>query len=94
MESSRDTGIDVELDKGSPCGDGFAGLRAMTTHAAGDGGGDVHHRLRRFEGDHRLVEGDALAFRDVPLDDIRLGEPFAEIGEPEDRDRHGAYRKP
>ena len=37
--------------------------------------------FRRFERDHRLVEGDGLAFRHVPLDDVRLGEPFPEVRE-------------
>ena len=73
---------------------GLAGLCAMTAHDTGDGGGDVHHRFRRFQGDHRLIEGNRLALRDVPLHDIRVGETFAEIREPKDRNRHGTYRKP
>ena len=93
-DAPRNTGIDLELDEGRTRRDRLAGPGAVTTHAAGDGGGDVHHRLRRLERDHRLIESDALALGDVPLDHIRLGEPFAEIGEPKDGDRHGAYRKP
>ena len=85
--------LDLELDQGRTGRDRLAGPRAMAAHPAGDRRGDVHHRLRRFERDHRLVEGDGLAFRHVPLDDVRLGEPFTEVGEAEDRKCHGAYRE-
>ena len=89
-----DLDLDLELHERRAGGDGLAGPRAVAAHPAGDGGGDVHHRLRRFERDHRLVEGDAFALGDVPLHDVRLGETFAEVGEPKSRDGHGAYRKP
>ncbi len=53
-----------------------------------NGDGQVDDRLRGLDlGDH-LVELDAVAGRDLPGDDLRLGETLAEIGQTELSQRH------
>ena len=45
--------------------------------------GDLDHRLLGLDRDQRLVGDDAIADADVPGDDLRLLQTFAEVGQPE-----------
>src|SRR5262249_44354000 len=47
--------------------------------AAAPGGGDLDHRLVGFDRHERLIDHHAIALVDVPGDDFRLFESFAEI---------------
>ena len=45
--------------------------------------GDFHHRLFGLDRDQRLIDDDVVALGDVPGDDLRLLQAFAEIGKVE-----------
>jgi len=45
--------------------------------------GHLHHGLGGLHLDHRLVHPDGVADGDQPADDLGVGQPFAEIGQPE-----------
>jgi hypothetical protein len=47
---------------------------------AGERGRDFDQGLRRLHLDKRLVDGDGVTGGDEPLDDLCVGEPFAEVG--------------
>jgi hypothetical protein len=63
---------------------GVAARGEELLHAALEGRGHLDDRLVGLDRDHRLVGGEGVAGLDVPLDDGRLLEAFAEIGQVED----------
>jgi hypothetical protein len=67
-----------------------AGLALAFDDRAGDRRADLDGCLLRHHVDQRLVLLDALADRHVPGDDLRLGDAFANVGQPENMPAHRA----
>ena len=58
-------------------------------HGARERRGQLDQRLRGLDLDEHVVDRDAVARADPPLDDLGLGEAFADIGEDERLGAHG-----
>ena len=76
-------GAVLEVDQRRTHLDALAGLGEQARDASGSRRRHLDHRLFGLDRDQRLVGDDMIAFGDVPGDDLRLLQPFAEIGERE-----------
>ena len=72
----------------------LAGAAGKFHHLAGDGRGHFDHGLRGFHRDQVVVQLDRVADLDEPLDDGRVRQAFAEVGQQELLVRHvGVFRR-
>ena len=55
---------------------------------AREGNRHLDRGLRGLDLDHHLVDGDGVADRDLPFDDLGLGQPLAQVGQQEDLVAH------
>ena len=73
------------MSPGCPCN--------VCTITPENGDGHFDDRLRGLDSQHRLVDRDRVADVDVPTDDFRLGETFAEIRKIESRHLRSVRRR-
>src|SRR5699024_9460412 len=70
-----------ESDDGGADIDGLPFLHQQGADRSLEGGGKLDQRLRGLDLDDDLVQLNAVAWRNLPLDDLRLGQAFPDIGE-------------
>ena len=75
--------IDLEFGERRAGRDHVAGLAVHLRELARERRRHFDDGLRGLHRDQRLVELDGAAFLDEPLDDRRVGQAFAEVGEVE-----------
>ena len=63
--------------------DGVALVDEQLADGAGERRRQLDERLRGLDLDEHLVDGDGVAGRDLPRDDLGLGQALADIGERE-----------
>jgi hypothetical protein len=69
----------LEVDQRRAGGNRIAGFAMQRGNDAGLWRRDFHHGLGGFHGDHRLVDDDAIAHRDMPAHDFGFLQTFAQI---------------
>src|SRR5690606_773891 len=84
----RGVGVEFELGQHRAGHDHVAGAAGKLEHLARDRRGHVDDGLGGLHRDQVVVEADGVAFLHVPLDDGRVREAFAEVGEQELLGRH------
>ena len=72
---------DLQADKVGTDGDHIADLGAEPNNLALDRRGNLHRRLVRHDRCKGCILPDKIADLDVPLDELRLGDTFADIGQ-------------
>lgn len=65
------------------CADGVTGVRMEADDASGVRAGEFDDGLRGLDLDDHLIDVDLIADLDLPGDQLRLGEAFAEVGKDE-----------
>jgi hypothetical protein len=81
--SGRSGRVDVDHDDRHADLDRGAGLDEQLGHDPRERAGQLDERLGRLDLDDRLVHGHRVADRDVPGDDLGLGQALAGVGEAE-----------
>src|SRR5699024_508840 len=71
-------------------GEGLSRLHVQPRDGARVGGGYFQGGFRRLHFDDRLVDRDGIADVDEPADDVRIRQPFPEVGEEEDLLAHAS----
>src|ERR1700744_5948902 len=83
-----------KLNERGSRGDDVAGLSMQGGYRAREWRGDFNYRFRRLHSQHGLVDRHHVTDVDVPTDDFRLGETFAEIREIENPHLRSVRRRP
>ena len=82
--------LDLDADQLRPDGEHLPDLAAEREHLAGDRRRDLDRGLVGHHVGEALVLDDGVADRDVPDDELDLGDAFAEVGDADDVDGHAS----
>ena len=80
--------LDLDADQLRSDREHLSDLAAEREHLAGDRRRDLDRRLVGHHVGEPLVLDDRVAGRDVPDDELDLGDAFAEVGDADDVDAH------
>jgi hypothetical protein len=79
---------ELEVHKRFPRADHVSLIGVKFQNLSRERTGYFYDGFGRLNGHHRLIDFDGVAFLDMPRDDFRLGQAFAQVGEVEGG--HGA----